>query len=82
MGGIYFDTLEEYEEEIIYVRTQLRAGLKAEEFRLNTSQSNQVVIKDVDGIRKYLQSLLIDRQSFIEKSCGAGVTSLVYRRNI
>lgn len=80
--GCLFDTLAEYDTEIAEVRLLLKAGLKAKEFRLNTSQSNQVVIKDVAGIQKYLTLLTTERKSFIEKSVGASVTSLVYRRFI
>ena len=78
--GFLFDTEAEYDEEITFVRTALREGLTSKEFRLNTSQSNQVVIKEVKEIRLYLQTLTSERQAFIERSVGAGVTSIVSRR--
>ncbi len=75
-----FDTLEEFDEEITFVRTQMRNAVKSTEFMLDTSQSRHKVVMDLNGIRKYLNELTIGRKAFIERSVGAGVTSLTYRR--
>jgi len=75
-----FDTLEEYDEEITYVRTEMRNAVKSKEFRLNTGQSDQKVVMDLKGIRNYLTQLTTERQSFYERSIGAGVTGITYRR--
>lgn len=78
--GFLFNTLEAYDEEITFVRTQMRNAVKAKDFKLNTSQSSQAVSMDVKEIRIYLQSLTTEREAFIERSAGAGVTSLTFRR--
>jgi len=75
-----FDTLEEYDEEITYVRTEMRNAVKSKEFRLNTGQSDQKVVMDLKGIRNYLTLLTTERQAFYERSIGAGVTSVTVRR--
>ena len=75
-----FDTLEEYHEEITYVRTEMRNAVKSKEFRLNTGQSDQKVVMDLKGIRDYLTLLTTERQAFYERSIGAGVTSITVRR--
>lgn len=75
-----FDTLAEFDEEITFVRTQMRNAVKATEFQLDTSQSRQKVVMDLKGIREYLNELTVGRAAFIERSVGAGVTSITYRR--
>ena len=75
-----FDTLEEYDEEITYVRTEMRNAVKSKEFRLNTGQSDQKVVMDLKGIRDYLTLLTTERQAFYERSIGAGVTGITVRR--
>ena len=75
-----FDTLEEYDEEITFVRTEIRNAVKSKEFRLNTGQSDQKVVMDLKGIRDYLTLLTTERQAFYERSIGAGVTSVTVRR--
>lgn len=75
-----FDTLAEYTEEIALVRTEMRNAVKAREFRLNTSQSSQTVSMDLRGIRDYLTLLTTERQAFIERDEGSGVTSITIRR--
>jgi len=79
--GFLFDTLEEYNDEIDYVRTEMRNAVKAKEFFLNTSQSNQKVVMDMKEIRLYLTQLTTEKQAFIQGSIGAGVTNLTYRRS-
>lgn len=78
--GFLFDTLEEYDEEITFVRTEMRNVVKAKEFRLNTSQSNQSVVMDFKGIRDYLSLLTTERRAFQERTEGSGVTSITVRR--
>ena len=78
--GYLFDTLEEYDEEIIFVRTEMRNAVKSKEFRVNTSQSNQTVVMDLKGIRDYLTLLTTERQAFIERDAGGGVTGITVRR--
>jgi len=78
--GYLFDTLEEYDEEITFVRTQMRNAVTSKEFLLNTSQSSQKVVMDLKGVRDYLTLLTTEKQGFIQQSLGAGVTSLTYRR--
>ena len=75
-----FDSLAEYNEEIIFVRVEVRNAVKAKEFRLNTSQSNQSVAMDLKGIRDYLTLLTTERKAFRERTEGSGVTSLTVRR--
>ena len=75
-----FDTLAEYDTEIAFVRTEMRNAVKSKEFRLNTGQSDQKVVMDLKGIRDYLTLLTTERQAFYERSIGAGVTGITYRR--
>lgn len=75
-----FDTEAEFDEEITFVRAQLRNAVKSTEFMLDTSQSRQKVVMDLKGIREYLNELTIGRKAFIERSVGAGVTSITVRR--
>ena len=77
-----FDTLAEYDEEIAFVRVQVRNAVKAKKFRLNTNQSDQLVEMDLSSIKDYLVLLTTGRKAFIERSAGAGVTSIIYRRCI
>lgn len=79
-GFMLFDTLDDYDEEITYVRTKMRNAVKSKEFRLNTGQSDQKVVMDLKGIRDYLTLLTTERQAFYERSIGAGVTGVTYRR--
>jgi len=78
--GFLFDTEAEYDDEIALVRTEMRNAIKSKEFRLNTSQSSQSVVMDPKSIRDYLTLLTTERRAFIERSVGANVTSIVYRR--
>lgn len=78
---MYFDTLAGYDEEITYIRKQMRNGIEAEEFKLNTSQSNQQVRMNLPEIRKYLSQLTTQRTALIQRGAGAGVSALVVRRN-
>ena len=78
--GFLFDTLAEYETEIDFVRTEMRNAVKAREFRLNTSQSSHAIAMDLRGIRDYLTLLTTEKQAFIERSAGAGITGIIYRR--
>lgn len=75
-----FDTLAEFNEEITLVRIEIRNAVKAREFRLNTGQSNQAVMMDLRGIREYLTLLTTERQAFVEREEGSGVTGITYRR--
>ena len=75
-----FDTLAEYDEEITYVRTEMRNAVKSKEFRLNTGQSDQKVVMDLKGVRDYLTLLTTERQAWYERSISAGVTSITVRR--
>ena len=75
-----FDTLAEFDTEIALVRTEMRNAVKAREFRLNTGQSNQSVAMDLRGIRDYLTLLTTEKQAFIERDVGAGVTGITVRR--
>lgn len=78
--GFLFETQDEYDEEITFVRTEMRNAVKSKEFRLNTSQSDQKVVMDLKGIRDYLTLLTTERQAFIEREEGSSVTSITYRR--
>lgn len=80
--GFLFDTLGAYDEEITFVKTQMRNAVKATDFKLNTSQSSQAVSMDIKEIRNYLTLLTTERQAFIERTDGAGVTSIISRRFI
>ncbi len=75
-----FDSLAEYDEEIAFTRAQIRNAIKAAEFKLNTSQSNQSVTMDLRGIRNYLTLLTTERKAFNERSEGSSVTSITVRR--
>lgn len=77
---VLFSSLAEYDEEIVFVRTQLRNAVKATEFKLNTSQSNQSVTMDLRGIRDYLTMLTTERKAFNERAEGSSVTSIITRR--
>lgn len=77
-----FDTIAEYDDEITFVREQMRNAVKAKEFRLNTSQSDQKVVMDMRGIQSYLSQLTTERVACAQRSSGAGVTSIVVRRSI
>ena len=80
--GYLFDTIDEYNDEIEYVRTEIRNAVKSKKFRLSTSQSDQSVEMDLAGIKDYLTLLTTERRAFIERSNGAGCTSIVYRRSL
>lgn len=75
-----FDTLAEYNTEIALVRTEMRNAVKSKVFKLNTSQSSQLVEMDLKGIRDYLTLLTTERQAFIEREEGSSVTSITVRR--
>ena len=75
-----FDTIAEYEEEITFVRTQMRNAVGAEKWRLNTSQSDQQVTMNMSEIRAYLTQLTTEKQALHERLNGASVTSVVPRR--
>lgn len=75
-----FDTLEKYNEEIDYVCKHMRNAVWAKDFRLDTGQSDQRVVMDLKEIRLYLAQLTAERQAFYERSIGAGVTGITYRR--
>ncbi len=75
-----FDTIAEYEEEITFVRTQMRNAVGAEKWRLNTSQSDQQVTMNMSEIRAYLTQLTTEKQALYERLNGASVTSVVPRR--
>ena len=75
-----FDTLAEYNTEIDLTLIQIRNAVEAKDFRLNTGQSDQRVVMDLKEIRLYLTQLTTERQAFYERSIGAGVTGITYRR--
>ena len=75
-----FDTLAKYDTEIDFVCTEIHNAVKAKDFRLNTGQSDQRVVMDLKEIRLYLTQLTTERQAFYERSVGAGVTGITYRR--
>lgn len=76
-----FDTIAEFDEEITYVRAQMRNAIGAEEFKLNTSQSNQQVRMNMSEIRKYLNELTTGRVALAQRLSGQGVTSIIVRRD-
>ncbi len=78
--GFLYDTLDEYETEITFVREQIQNAVKSTDFLLDTSQSRQRVTMNLKEIRLYLTQLTTEKQAFIQQSLGAGVTSLTYRR--
>ncbi len=75
-----FDTLAEYDEEITYVRKHMRDAVWSNDYRLNTGQSDQRQQMDLKEIRLYLTQLTTERQALYERSIGAGVTGITYRR--
>ena len=78
---MYFDTLAEYDDEIAFVRAQIRHAITSEEFKLNTSQSNQQQRMNLPEIRKYLTQLTTERTALTQRSAGLGVTAIVVRRD-
>ena len=80
MGFIY-TTIAEYDEEITYVREQIRKAVKAEEWQLDTSQSRQRVRQNLKEMRLYLNQLVTERTIFAQRAAGGGVTSIVVRRS-
>lgn len=75
-----FDNKADYDEEIDFVRLQMRKGVGAEKWQLNTSQSNQKVERNLKEMRLYLQQLCGERTAFCQRAAGAGVTSITVRR--
>ncbi len=75
-----FDSLAEYNAEIDIVLTQIHNAVKAVDFSLDTGQSRQRVVMNLKEIRLYLTQLTTERQAFYERSIGAGVTGITYRR--
>lgn len=76
-----FSSVAEYDEEIADYRAILRKSATAEEWRLNTSQSDQRVKMNMSEIRKYLNSLVAERTALSQRLNGYGVTSIVPRRS-
>ena len=79
---MYFDTVAEYDDEITFVRGQIREAISTEEFKLNTSQSNQQHRMNLAEIRKYLRELTTERTATSQRAAGAGVTAIVVRRDL
>lgn len=77
-----YDTVAEYDTEIAFVREQMHNAVKAKEFRLNTSQSDQKIVMDMKEIRAYLSQLTTERRACAQRSVGAGVTGIVVRRSL
>lgn len=75
-----FDSVVEYDTEIVFVRTEMRNAVKAKDFRLSTSQSDQRVVMDLKGIRDYLTLLTAEKQALVEQLEGSSVTGITYRR--
>ena len=75
-----FDSVAEYDTEIALTRTQIQNAVKAVDFSLDTGQSRQRVIMNLKEIRLYLTQLTTERQAVYERSVGAGVTGITYRR--
>ena len=75
-----FDSVAEYNTEIDLVLTQIRNAVKAVDFSIDTGQSRQRVVMNLKEIRLYLTQLTTERQAFYERSIGAGVTGITYRR--
>lgn len=76
-----FDTIAEYDDEITYVRGEIRNAIAGEEFKLNTSQSNQQVRMNLKEIRAYLNDLCVGRMALAQRIGGSGVTSITVRRS-
>ena len=77
-----FQTCDEYDDEITFVREQIRLAISGEKWRLNTSQSDQKVEMNLPQIQKYLVLLTTERTACIERCAGAGVTAITVRRSI
>lgn len=77
-----FDTIAEYDEEIAFVRAEIRNAVKSKKFRLNTSQSDQTVEMDLPAIQKYLVLLTTQKTALAQRLLGMGVTSIISRRCI
>ena len=75
-----FETVAEYTAEIALALTEMRNAMKATDFLLDTSQSRQRVVMSPKEIRLWLNQLKAERRSLVERTAGAGVTSLTYRR--
>ena len=76
-----FDTIDEYDDEIAFVRTQIRKSITGEEWSLNTSQSTQrVKMASVEDLRKYLRNLTSEKKALSQRNNYQGVTSIVSRR--
>ena len=75
-----FETEAEYDTEIELALTQMRNAMKASDFSLDTSQSRQRVVMSPKEIRLWINQLKAERRSLVERTAGAGVTSLTYRR--
>jgi len=75
-----FDTLDEYDEEITYVRKHMRNAVWATDYTLDTGQSKGRQVMNLKEIRLYLTQLTTERQAFYERSIGAGVTGITVRR--
>lgn len=78
--GFLFDTRAEYDEEITFVRTQIRNAVTSTEFLLDTSQSRQKVEMNLKEIRIYLTQLTTERRAFVERNEGSSVTGIIVRR--
>lgn len=75
-----FETVAEYDTEIAIVRTEIQNAVKATDFSLDTGQSRQRVVMNLKEIRLYLTQLTTERQAVYERSVGAEVTGITYRR--
>ena len=75
-----FTTEAEYDTEIALALTQMRNAMKATDFMLDTSQSRQRVIMSPKEIRLWLNQLKGERRALVERSAGASVTGIIYRR--
>jgi len=79
--ALSYSTVAEYDEEITFVKAQIRKSITGEEWSLNTSQSTQrVKMASLDKLQKYLQLLTYERKACSERLAGLGVTSIVPRR--
>lgn len=75
-----FEKLEEYDEEIIYVRKHMRNAVWSNDFIIDTGQSRTRTIMNLKEIRLYLTQLTTEQRAVYEKSIGAGVTGITVRR--
>lgn len=75
-----FETEAEYDAEITLALTNMRNAMKASDFSLDTSQSRQRVIMSPKEIRLWINQLKAERRALVERSAGAGVTGITYRR--